>query len=247
MLASGSGISRNAGQAAYAASNTFLDSFAAYRNGLGLPASVIDIGLVKGAGYVAESVDREAEISRTTHDRLTEDELLSLIKANMTGAEAFCGTDLAQTITGLKLVANKPLPPWALDPRFAHLLPQSNTVLSSEGESGREFRQLVKQAQSQCSAIELICEALRRNLSSLLMMPGEDVDMKKPVVAYGLDSLVAVELRNWINCDLEASVPLMEFMNSASIEHLAGTIARKSKLVDQALFVQEAERVEAVS
>ena len=50
MLASGSGIVGNPGQAAYSASSTFLDSFTAYRNELGLPGSAIDVGIVEGVG-----------------------------------------------------------------------------------------------------------------------------------------------------------------------------------------------------
>ena len=56
------------------------------------------------------------------------------------------------------------------------------------------------------------------------------------MVAYGLDSLAAVELRNWIALDLETNVPLMELMNSPSVENLAGKIATKSRLIDQSLF-----------
>lgn len=66
------------------------------------------------------------------------------------------------------------------------------------------------------------------------MIALEDIDAKKPLVAYGLDSLVAVELKNWISRDLEANTPLMELMNSPSIEVLAGKIAEKSKLVEKA-------------
>ena len=77
-------------------------------------------------------------------------------------------------------------------------------------------------------------QGLVPKLSSLLMMPREDVDVRKPLVAYGLDSLVAVELRNWISRELEANIPLMELMNNPSIEALAAKIAERSKLVGKA-------------
>lgn len=236
ILASSSGVLGHPGQGAYAASNTFLDSFSAYRNNMGLPTSVIDIGIVKGVGYVAESAP---EFLSMMHDQLTEAELISLVRAHISRPEGFQGTEMAQTHTGFKLEANRPLHPSFLSPEFLHLLPRSDAESSRQSDKGRTTRELLKQADSPPAVVALICEVLRQSLSSLLMTAEEDVDLKKPVAAYGLDSLVAVELRNSISRQLDANVPLMELMNSPSIERLAGDIARKSKLVDQALFVSE--------
>jgi hypothetical protein len=50
-----SGLIGQPGQANYAAANTFLDAFVRYRQSIGLPASVIDLGIVNDIGYVSES------------------------------------------------------------------------------------------------------------------------------------------------------------------------------------------------
>lgn len=244
MLASGAGIAGSRGQAAYAASNTFLDAFASYRKGLGLPASAIDIGIVESVGYIAENKQRWSEILATAHDRLTEDEILTLVKATVTGA--FFGNDDQQTLTGTKLLPDKPLPLWASDPKFSHVLArvQSSTSTRARDDGGIGIQDQLKQADSQDLVVELLCQSLTQKLSNLLMIALEDVDTKKPIVAYGLDSLVAVELRNWITVDLSANVPLMELMSSPSIENLAGKIATRSKLVDHALFHGENDKAE---
>ena len=244
MLASASGIIGRAGQSAYGASNTFLDSFAVYRNQLGLPASSIDIGLVEGVGYVAEAdADRLAEIITAGHDQTSEAELHALVKAAMTnplGRNSF-----QHTLTGFKLHADKELPTWARDPKFVHVLRAIQT--SSRGHEQKKdlvVRQQLKQAETMEAAARFICEALSLKISGLLMMAVEDIDAKKPVVAYGLDSLAAVELRNWITGELEATVPLMELMNSPSIGDLSGLIAMKSRLVDRALVSGSGETEE---
>lgn len=87
------------------------------------------------------------------------------------------------------------------------------------------------------AAVQLICDAVFQRLSSLLIIAVEDVNTKKPVVAYGLDSLAAVELQNGITSGLEATVPLIELMNSPRVEHLAAKIASKSRLVEPALLI----------
>ena len=137
MLASGAGVIGNTGQAAYAASNTFLDSFCSYRQGLGLPASVIDIGLVKEVGYVAENLHRGEQVLGVAHDFLSEAELLCLVKAHISPVKEFWGAEAAQTQTGYKLVDSRPLPVWAADPRCRHVLPGPNASASQPSDSGR--------------------------------------------------------------------------------------------------------------
>ena len=240
MLGSIAGQIGSVGQSAYAATNTFFNAFASYRKGLGLPAGVIDIGRVAKVGYIAEKTELEADTSFIGHDRLAEDELLALLKAHITGA--FAGNEDQQTTTGLKLFSEKPLPPWALDPKFQNVLAKAQSDTSTvSGNDGDEIavRDRLKQAESLGQATELICHALVRKLSNLLLIAMEDVDTKKPVVAYGLDSLVAVELRNWITTELDATVPLMELMNSPSMNALARKIATRSKSVDRSVVLPD--------
>ena len=238
MLASSSGQVGNAGQTAYAASNTFLDAFASYRRNLGLPACAIDIGIVEDVGYVFENTQREKDVLASAQDILTEAEFLTLVKADITGE--FIGNHDEQTLTGFRLWPDRPLPTFASDPKFLHVLAsvQSGLTARVEDEEGIAVQHRLKQADSLELAIELVCEALLQKISNLLTVRTEDMDRKKAVVAYGLDSLVAVELRNWITVDLDANVPLLELMSSPSIENLAGNIATKSRLVNHSLFAE---------
>ncbi|KAL8744188.1 MAG: hypothetical protein Q9190_003535 [Brigantiaea leucoxantha] len=243
-LASGSGLIGRAGQSAYAASNTFLDSFAAYRRHQNLPASVIDIGIVLEVGYVAENVDRSAVIEDASYDRITPNELLALVKAAIAHGED--GQKWQQTITGCKLIPDRKLPAWALEPKFVHVHHKvaSSSTASASQANATGTSQLLAQAETWADVINVVCSALTRRLAGLLMIGEEEVDVKKPVVAYGLDSLTAVELRNWITGEMQANAPLMELMNSPSIENLSRKIAEKSRLVDRGRFGEESEKPE---
>lgn len=57
MFGSSSGAFGIPGQGNYAAGNSFQDAFVQYRHSLGLPASVLDIGVVSEVGYVSENKD----------------------------------------------------------------------------------------------------------------------------------------------------------------------------------------------
>lgn len=235
MLASASGITGTPGQSAYAASNTFLDAFASHRRAQGLPATSLNIGIVLDVGYAAENKDREVEIAMSAHDRVAEDELLALVRAGVVGAFEGDGQP-QQTLTGFKLWPRRPLPVWAANTRFAHVRPgvqagEGGTRGDAGAAGGPSVRQRLKQAQTLGEATGVACDALVKKIASLLMMGVEDVDPLKPIVAYGLDSLVAVELRNWIAGELEAGIPLMTLMNAPSIVGVAGKIVEKSRLV----------------
>ena len=51
-----------------------------------------------------------------------------------------------------------------------------------------------------------------------------------------MDSLIAVELRNWILTQLESHVQMFELMSSITFAELASLIARRSRLVKAGVF-----------
>lgn len=59
----------------------------------------------------------------------------------------------------------------------------------------------------------------------------DDMDPLKPIVAYGLDSLVAIEIRNWIARELEATLQIVEILASQSLVSLTTLILAKSTMV----------------
>ncbi|AEO60830.1 hypothetical protein MYCTH_38980, partial [Thermothelomyces thermophilus ATCC 42464] len=63
------------------------------------------------------------------------------------------------------------------------------------------------------------------------VMQTEDVDVKRPTGAYGIDSLVAVELRNWFSRDARVEVPVFEILQASSLAGVAKAVARKSPLL----------------
>jgi acyl carrier protein len=66
---------------------------------------------------------------------------------------------------------------------------------------------------------------LRSKIGSLLGMPAEQVREERALLEMGLDSLMAVELRNWIEGHMEVNLPISALMKSQS---LGGLIAQIS-------------------
>lgn len=101
---------------------------------------------------------------------------------------------------------------------------------SSSSKSASLTRQL-GDAKSLDDARSLILNALAVKISDVLMKSVEDVNPSLPMASYGLDSLVAVEVRNWIARELEVKVSMFDLVSGNSLEQLALVVVMKSKVV----------------
>lgn len=64
-----------------------------------------------------------------------------------------------------------------------------------------------------------------------LRVPPSEVDPAQPLYRYGVDSLTAIEVRNWISRELKANIALLEIVSAVPIGDFAAKIAEKSQLV----------------
>ncbi|KAF2215724.1 hypothetical protein CERZMDRAFT_109614 [Cercospora zeae-maydis SCOH1-5] len=230
MLSSISGIIGNASQAAYAAGNSFMDAFAAYRNAQGLPAVTLDLGVIAGIGYLAENKELAVAMAAQGFAATDETKLMALVHSAMRHP---CrnGPD-SQVITGLGTwsdghsLGNFDAPLFAKFRRMG--LGRSH---GGEASSTEEIRHALRRAVDLDEATAIICSALIEKLASRLGVAATNVLSDKNIAEYGVDSLVGVEVRNWIAKELDAQVPMLEILANQSLLQLAGKIASKSKSV----------------
>ena len=231
-LSSVAGAVGNRGQAAYAAANTFLDAFCAYRNTLGMPGTAIDLTAVTGVGYLADNADRQNEVLQNLGgETLDESEVLALLAAAINGTMTrTCG---GHCITGLKISLSTKDSFWVNDAKFSRL---KAAAAAAEGDSddpnaaAKPLPRQLEDCESPEDVLKTLYAALVEKLSHVLTIPVEDIDPATSVSALGLDSLVAIEVRNWIVRECDANLQVLELLSSASLMALAQTIMRKSKL-----------------
>lgn len=234
-LSSAAGIVGNRGQAAYAAANTFLDAFCRYRRNLGLPAATIDLTAVKDVGYLADTgAERRDEVLRNLGgESMVEEEVLALIAAAIKDPLSTSNDGIfpGHCLTGLNLGddPNK-LPYYASDAKFNYLreaVLSSNGAMNAQSKSQVSISTALSQAASPEEAADIITAGLAGKLSSILMIPSEDLDAETPITRYGLDSLNAIELRNWITKELGVNLQVLQLLTSGSLKNLAGIIFGK--------------------
>lgn len=233
-LASISGLIGNHGQSAYCATTTFLDAFAAHRASLGLAASTIDLGAVTGVGYLAvRDTKLQDQMRNIMGAEIDEKELLAILDAAISG---HVGKDSNYaTITGLQCTGNDAQSFWSHNPLFSHLRVKKSTRQKDIGSATGAFsaRKGLAEAESVAAGKKVIYDCLAAKFSTVLMIDEEDLSPDKALGAYGTDSLVAVELRNWIGREMEATVILMDLLADNTLATLTETVFHKSKLCER--------------
>jgi NADPH:quinone reductase-like Zn-dependent oxidoreductase/NADP-dependent 3-hydroxy acid dehydrogenase YdfG len=237
MLASISGFVGNRGQANYAAGNSYQDALAKYRRSLGLAATSVNLGLMQDIGLIAER-GGQSNLQDDTVVPLTAKDFDLIFKVAMNSE----GHNVpAQIITGLptggilQRQAIETIPFYYRDRRFAHMQAMGvDESLASSAGANSDSAPIEEQLTSSASreqANATVLTALRAQVAKALRCPADDIDPAKPMHTYGMDSLMAVDMRAWVQTVLKAEISLFDVMSGSSIGVLAEKISKASKLV----------------
>jgi NADPH:quinone reductase-like Zn-dependent oxidoreductase/acyl carrier protein len=181
------------GQANYAAANAFLDGLARHRRQLGKPALSIGWGPWAGTGLAAERKDRG--------ERLAGQGLGSLRVAQ--GVEAFrsvLGRDDAYVaVMAFDSGAWCEAQPGA-STRFFERVHEAGPP-PAEGRGTNEILAALREAPAGARPVMLL-EHLRGRVARILRLEPAHVPAAAPLKSLGLDSLMALELRNRLEADL---------------------------------------------
>ncbi len=217
----------------YAAGNTFQDAFAKYRAGQNFRATSIDLGTIVGVGYIAEN---ENDLIRKNLRILglmnIYDEVLAMIGAVISmGAAALLPCQVVIGLGNRGLINERGIdaPYWMADAKFAHL--RLIDTVSTLTFAITQLLTLLSEAMTFADATKIICDSLLSKISCITLLPIEDLEPGKPVSAYGVDSLVVVEVQNWVFREINADVNVFDILNGTPMSALAGKIAVRSRLV----------------
>ncbi|GAP87706.2 putative polyketide synthase [Rosellinia necatrix] len=240
LLSSTMGIVGNKEQSNYAAGNTFQDSLARYRVSQGLPGVSLNLPAIEDAGFLADKPELLESMRLVGNGSMPVKEVLAVL-------DYHCGlspkppatTDRAQVILRPGLPHELgPLgidrPPWMRDPLFGQF-----GQLEVDTLAGQEIRMTkkvedgnrIEAAASMAEAESIVLDALLNKLSRVLGVDPSNLDASKPLYAYGVDSLVAVDVKSWLLKDLRSEVSIFDMNSQVSIKHLAKTATAKSRFL----------------
>ncbi|KAH6658934.1 hypothetical protein BKA67DRAFT_509967 [Truncatella angustata] len=238
MLSSLAGILGHPSQSNYSAGGSFQDALAHFRNRRGLPGAAIDLGVVSSVGYVAEHDNTSERLARSGHTILSEEDVLNAIKFGI--SSPFSG----QMVLGLN---PGPGPHWeetamGRDMRFAairyhELGSKTERQPGTSAGNASDLGLRIAEASSLEEAADVVADAIVKKLMTIFMMQQSDIQLSKRLSEYGVDSLVAVELRNMLALRAGADVSIFDIMQNSSISKLARVVATKSSHLDSSVIV----------
>jgi acyl transferase domain-containing protein/NADPH:quinone reductase-like Zn-dependent oxidoreductase/thioesterase domain-containing protein/NAD(P)-dependent dehydrogenase (short-subunit alcohol dehydrogenase family)/acyl carrier protein len=215
MFSSVASVLGSPGQANYAAGNAMLDALAHARRRAGLPATAINWGPWAGSGMATEAGRGEAVKSRGM-GLIPPDAGLELLGKLLTADVAQVAVMDAQWDDMLKLLGSR---------RPALLTDIANEVQSAGGaEAGSRvdlaFRKELDAADLE-SRLLLVRDYIQQELARIMGVAAETLETDRQLSTFGLDSLLALELKNNLESRLDFTLPMAKLMEGPTIASLA--------------------------
>ena len=218
-----SGVRGNPGQSNYGAANTFLDELARHRRARGLPGQAVQWGAWGGIGGAERRRERLEHVAAASgYDWMTPAQGIRAL-------DRLVREDLA--VTGVTLIdwdvyaaSLRTVPPLIEELRSATAAPDA----ADSDPSGELMARLREAPESQ--RYELLEQAVQRLVQDLLRMPSAP-DPNVTFFDLGLDSLMALELRERLNLALSGAHTVsntiaFDYPDTASLAgHLADVLS----------------------
>ena len=235
LTSSVSGSVGTATEGNYCAANHFLDRFARHLRAKGCPAVAVGLGMISEVGYLHDNPEIEALLLRRGIQTIDADELIQLIdlaissSSTMGISHPYDSLAASHLLTGLEAAGLRELRrkgfegshPALEDPRAKLLINSFNGGANdgSQDQAGADAGGLPARVVTLMQAGESLTEAvlahIRHRFGNLVLLKYDDVDTRKPLSQYGMDSMIGAEFRTWFYQSLSVDVPLVMLLGTA--------------------------------
>ncbi|PWN48154.1 hypothetical protein IE53DRAFT_370857 [Violaceomyces palustris] len=219
-FSSAAAIMGSRAQANYVAANTYLDALVQHRRANGLVGTSINAGMIVGVGLVAEDQGLRAIMDRLGFDPVNEEELIFQVenavresKPDSTVYED--GVEHHSTACGINLRRSDVY--WAGRSKLRVFYKNNDEAGASGKGAVVKLSKVLRQLTDESQRTQALQESFLDKLSSTFGVEKSKIDVGSPLASYGLDSLVAVDLRNWFLQQAEVDVALFDVLGASSI------------------------------
>jgi NAD(P)-dependent dehydrogenase (short-subunit alcohol dehydrogenase family)/acyl carrier protein len=206
------------GMTCYAAGNAFLDGLAHFRRAHGLPAMSIDWGPWADVGMAGSDEMTRGFEARGFKMMPPETGLQALDRLfESDPVQPLVMLDCWETLARQNFPGSAP----AVMERLTAAQAADDDAASHDQTSVIERLETITDPEERRAVIE---SALREQVGRVLRMGPETIEPERPLTDVGLDSLMAVELRNRIESALGVKPTMIELLQGASVRALSSAL-----------------------
>lgn len=239
ILSSISGLAGIRGQANYDAGNTYEDAFARYRVSHGEKCISLDLGAMLDDGILAGDKDLLKRVSTYgTLGDISRQMFYGMLDYYCNPSLPVLSPSESQVAIGIEAENSDSLEGVSLShqPLMQYVRKNSSSPSGETGQGNGDqatgHRARFVSASSLEAAAAVAAEAIVEKLAKSLvdMQDITEIDHDKQLQVYGVDSLLAVELRNWIVKEFRADITVFEIQGVSTLRTLSVSVAIKSIL-----------------
>lgn len=228
---------------AYSAANSYMDALARHRIMKGKRAAALGLGVVPDGGYLTEHPERLAGVEGV-------ERYVFIYMKDIYGLlEVYCDPECpfalslpgCQPILGVRPPSHwchlEEVPTIFSQPMWGHMHKIPYLDSQNPGDEGNMINNYRKRAidtaerltaaSSLAEAGAIARDALAQRIITLLGISEDRLDTQRSLLSYGVDSLSAVDIRNWVGQVFDIDLPIFEILSGTDFSGLGLSIARK--------------------
>ncbi|MFZ5964214.1 SDR family NAD(P)-dependent oxidoreductase [Thalassococcus sp. BH17M4-6] len=203
----------NPGQADYAAANAALESLTDRRQADGLCGTTFAWGPIGDTGYLDRSPNVAEAISARTGGLMTTDQAFAHLESALE-AGALPPTLTIAPVDWHSMLRGLPV---RTDPLFSHLAKR----LVAESDAARIDLKAMIRDLGEARAREKLIEIIRAEAAAIIQSAPSDIDIDRPLVDIGLDSLMGLNLKMAVEERLGHSLPPVSIGEGLTLRDIA--------------------------
>ncbi|KAH8815991.1 Choline/Carnitine o-acyltransferase-domain-containing protein [Xylogone sp. PMI_703] len=230
MLSSITSILGKTGQSNYSVGNAYQDAFAQSRISSKCKYISLNLGAVDGSEAITSLSSAQQEFMKQGSVLMSFDEVFKVMEYSMSPQANIDG--LTQLILGFDRKSMEAVhDEYALANPIFGQIPYLNEKEATTEQATMDVEKLLQQATSVEEVQRIVINAICERFALFTARSVDEISSTVSLEEFGIDSLVAIELKNWLVRTFQVSVQTSEVVDAPSIASLGKLIASRSKIV----------------